>query len=697
MSDKISAEHRSRAAYVYVRQSSAHQVRHHLESKRRQYELAERARSMGFAKTVVLDEDQGRSGSGLEERPGFGQLLNAVCAGEAGAVFALEASRLARNNRDWHHLVDLCALTETLLIDDEGVYDPRLLNDRLLLGLKGTMSEFELGLFRQRARQAFEQKIQRGHVMWEVPVGFMRTEDDRMEKTPDVQVQQALHGVFEKFKQLQSARQTTLWYRDERIPLPVLIPGTSGREVTWRQPGAHRINQILKNPCYAGALAYGRTRGTTEIENGRARKAGRKRLAREEWKVLILDNHPGYISWEQYVSNQDILESNVLIDGDQTGGAPRSGAALLSGLLRCGRCGRGMLVQYAGNGGRVPRYGCQGERVKRGSAACLSLGALRLDRAVCEQVIEALQPAGVRASLQAAEQYSRQGQEKIEALDLALEKANYEVQRARRQYDAVDPENRLVASELERRWEAAMKTADEIDKEIGRLRGERRDVNEEDKRRLFALSADVKSLWNHPDAPVELQKRILRAVLVEVVIENTDDPPEHLLHLHWRGGVHTELHVPRNRSGHHRRVAKPEVSDLVRELSKVCNDEAIVATLNRLGYRTGTGNSWRKHSLWSFRHTHKLPNYKNADEWVTVHQSAEILGVSHTVIKRLIRQQILPAEQIVESAPWIITREDLQLPRVIAQVEAVRKGRQLPTHSPNQSEFPMQIAELDQE
>lgn len=224
---------------------------------------------MGFAKTVIIDEDQGKSGSGLQERPGFGELLTAVCRGDAGAVFALEASRLARNNRDWYHLIDLCALTETLIIDGDGVYDPRELNDRLLLGLKGSMAEFELGLLRQRAREAFEQKIRRGHALWELPVGMVRNEDDRVEKIADRQVQQALDGVFQKFRELGSSRQTTLWYRDEKIPLPEVKPGTTGREIVWRLPNENRVYQILKNPTYAGALAYGKTMGTTVVADAR--------------------------------------------------------------------------------------------------------------------------------------------------------------------------------------------------------------------------------------------------------------------------------------------------------------------------------------------------------------------------------------------------------------------------------------------
>jgi DNA invertase Pin-like site-specific DNA recombinase len=277
MSEKVKAQHLERGAYVYVRQSTPYQVRNNLESKERQYALEGRAQQLGFSKVVVIDEDLGRSGSGIQERPGFGRLLASVCQGLAGAVFALEASRLARNNRDWHHLVDLCALTETLLIDCDGIYDPRQLNDRLVLGLKGTMSEFELGLLRQRAREAFEQKVRRGFALWEVPVGFIRTEEGQIEKTPDRQVQQAVVSVFRKFQQLGSARQATIWFREEQILVPKTKPGTAGQEVTWGVPSSGRIRQMLKNPCYAGTFAYGKTAARTRIEEGRARQSSRYR------------------------------------------------------------------------------------------------------------------------------------------------------------------------------------------------------------------------------------------------------------------------------------------------------------------------------------------------------------------------------------------------------------------------------------
>ena len=297
MTEKIRPDHLRRTAYVYVRQSSAHQVRHHRESRQRQYALADRARALGFAETVVIDEDQGKSGSGKQARSGFGHLLTAVCQGQAGAVFALEASRLARNNRDWYHLIDLCALTDTLILDGDGVYDPRGLNDRLLLGLKGSMAEFELGLLRQRAREAFEQKIQRGHALWELPVGFVRTEEDLVEKIADRQVQEAIASVFRKFREFGSVRQTTLWYHDQRIPLPHVRPGTGSSDIIWQLPTGHRLYQIVKNPIYAGALAYGRTAAKTVVEDQRVRTAStRRRKPPEEWTILIRDKQVSMLS-----------------------------------------------------------------------------------------------------------------------------------------------------------------------------------------------------------------------------------------------------------------------------------------------------------------------------------------------------------------------------------------------------------------
>jgi DNA invertase Pin-like site-specific DNA recombinase len=546
MSDKIRPTHLHRIAYVYVRQSSHHQVRYHHESQRRQYALADRARALGFGQVIIIDEDLGRSGAGLQERPGFGQLLAAVCQGSVGVVVALEASRLARNNRDWHHLVDLCALTETLLMDDDGVYDPRQLNDRLVLGMKGSMAEYELGLMRQRAREAFEQKIRRGHVMWEVPVGIVHTEDQRLEKIADRQVQQALDGVFKKFRELGSARQTMLWYRDAQLPLPEVHPGTAGHDILWQLPSGHRIHQMLTNPCYAGALVYGRTETQTVIEDGRARQSTRRKKPLEQWRIVLLEQHPGYISWDMFLQNQQLLEANRAMPVEAAGGAAKRGPALLSGLLRCGRCGRKLQVVYSGTTGRVPRYVCRGGRVDRGSSSCLTVGGLRVDQAVTAAVLEALQPAGIQAAFLALDRVETAHDTQRQALELALEKARYEVQRARRQYDRVDPDNRLVAGELERRWNDALVRVAEVEAQLATLASRRITLSDEQRHQLLTLGQDLAAVWEHPAASAALKKRILRTVLHEILIDTLQEPPEHILQLHWHGGVHTELRVARN-------------------------------------------------------------------------------------------------------------------------------------------------------
>ena len=678
MSEKIKAHHLERGAYVYVRQSTPHQVRSHLESKERQYALAGRAEQLGFAKVVVIDEDLGRSGGGTQERPGFGRLLASVCQGLAGAVFALEASRLARNNRDWHHLVDLCALTETLLIDSDGIYDPRQLNDRLLLGLKGTMSEFELGLWRQRAREAFEQKVRRGFALWEVPVGFIRTEEGRIEKTPDRQVQQAVASVFQKFQQLGSARQATIWFREEQIPVPQTKPGTAGQDVMWRLPSSGRIRQMLKNPCYAGAFAYGKTAVRIRIEEGRARQSSRYRKPHQEWKVLLIGHHPGYISWEEYLENQQRLEDNVASYEGEASGAAKVGAALLSGLLRCGRCGRKLQVVYSGNRGRVPGYVCRGDRGDRESSRCLAVGSLRLDRAVVQRVLTAIQPAGIEAAVQLSQSIQMEGDEKRKALELALERARYEEKRARRQFDAVEPENRLVASELEARWNGALAQVAEAEARLAAEGKAAEPLSEAQEQELLALSEDLMALWNHPEAPVPLKKRILRTVLTEIIIDQEADPEYHRLRLHWAGGVHTEMRVERNKPGHHRYSAERSVIELVGELSKICSDQTAAAILNRLGYKTGQEKTWNASRVAGLRGYHKIAPFQKQDTWVTQEEAARELQVSNTVVKRLIRERILPAKQVVKFAPWIIEKKDLSLAAVRSQVEAARRGAHRP-------------------
>jgi DNA invertase Pin-like site-specific DNA recombinase len=690
MNEKIRPEHLQRAAYVYIRQSTAHQVRFHLEGQKRQYGLSQRAQELGFTQVVVIDEDLGRSGSGLQERPGFGRLLAAVCQGAVGAVVALEASRLARNNRDWHHLVDLCGLTDTLLIDDDGIYDPKLLNDRLLLGLKGTMSEFELGLFRQRARQAFLQKAKRGCALWEVPVGFVRTAEGQIEKSPDRQVQQAIEAVFGKFNQLGSVRQTVLWFREEQILLPQAQPGSQGQPITWLPATVSRVHQMLRNPCYAGAFVYGRTGTQTRLVEGRAqRRASRHSKSMEQWEVLIREHHPGYLGWEQYLKNRRLMAQNRVQRAGEAGGAARRGAALLSGLLRCGRCGRKLQVRYSGREGQVARYHCRGDR-QPGSDTCLSLGSLRADAAVVAELLAAVEPAGIAAACQASQQTQQQEQEKRRAVELALEKARYEAQRAQRQFDAAEPENRLVTAELEGRWNQALAQVSALE---SRLQALALDpvlaISAEQKQRLGELGRDLKRLWEEPQAPVELKKRLLRTVIEEIVVRAQEEPAEHRLQIHWAGGVHTELRVPRNPRGMHGRMADRSLIELVRELAQVCDDQTIAAVLNRLGFTTGQGNGWRMARVNSFRHTHGIERGEGHPGCVTLQGAARRLQVSDSVVERLIRRGVLPARQVVQYAPWVIQEKHLELPAVQAAVQAAQQGKRMPSALASHPELPI--------
>jgi DNA invertase Pin-like site-specific DNA recombinase len=467
MSEKIQPSHIEREACVYIRQSTMQQVRTRLEGQRRQYDLRERALALGFQRVVVIDEDQGRSGTGSVERPGFGRLLAAVCSGKVGAVLAFEASRLARNNRDWHHLIDLCAMAGTLVIDHDGIYDPSLLNDRLLLGLKGTMSEFEISLLRQRAMEARRQKVGRGLVLTQVPVGYARTEDEGMEKTPDRQIQEAITGIFRKFRELGSVRQVLLWYRDEKLLIPALSRESGHREVIWIEPIYPRIFGLLKNPTYAGVFVWGRNHTRTSIVDGRARKTRGHARPLEQWEVTIPNHHEGYITWEEFMRNQQQIRANAGWNArmGSTNGAVRNGPALLAGLLRCGRCGRALQVAYARSKqhGLLPRYWCAGDRGQQMVRSCLTFAGTRVDQLVAIEVLEALRPLGVQAALDALDHTQNQTDEKRRSLEVALQKARYEASRIERQYQATEPENRLVAAELEKRWNNALTHVTEME------------------------------------------------------------------------------------------------------------------------------------------------------------------------------------------------------------------------------------------
>jgi len=598
-------------------------------------------------------------------------------------VLALDASRLARNNRDWHHLIDLCAMTQTLVIDYDGTYDPTQLNDRLVLGLKGTMSEFEMSLLRQRALESLRHKVRRGKVLTQVPIGFVRTEDDGMELTPDLQVQEAIRTLFSKFRELGSVRQVLLWYHNENLQVPTYQRESGNRAIVWRLPVYARLYTILTNPAYAGVFVYGRRTTRTKVVEGRARKVSRLIKSPEQCDVFIPNHHGGYITLDEFQESQVRIHDNAAMQGrmGSTGsGAPKSGKGLLSGLLRCGKCGRSLNTKYGGNGTN-PRYECPGQRGRYVGGKCLSLGGATMDRAVSAEVLTALQPLGVEAALDAWDRRQESEDQKQHALELALDKGRYEANRAQRQYDATDPANRLVAGELERRWNDGLQKVAGLETRLDMMRQSVKNLSEEDRLQLTKLGEDLDLVWNHPHCPVHLKKRILRTVIREIVVTQDERPTQILMAVHWYGGVHTHLEATRRTQGQHDNGNNLGVIDLVGELATVCSDAAVVAILNRLGYRTGAGNTWTESRVQHLRHTHQIPACPPADErpWLTMTQTAEHFRVSPMVIRRLIAQKLLPARQIVKHAPWVIERKDLDLVVVRKAIWFVHEGFRNPS------------------
>jgi DNA invertase Pin-like site-specific DNA recombinase len=469
MNSKISSAHLGRDAVVYVRQSSPGQVHSHTESKRRQYDLAESARKTGFANVTVIDDDLGRSGSGLTERPGFQKLVAAICGGTVGAVFCIEASRLARNGRDWHHLVDLCALTGTLIIDPDGVHDPRLTNDRLLLGLKGSMSEYELSLLRERGIAARDAKAARGELRFSLPPGYCWNELGKIELDPDERVTETIRLVFRRFRELGSARQVFLWAKLEKLQLPVLRQSAVGNRIAWQLPAYHNVIKLLQHPVYAGAYVFGRKSSETHVVDGRARKGSARSKPMQSWNVLLKDHHPGYITWNEFEENQRMIAENAPMQKRMSRKSARGGRALLGGLVRCGRCGRIMRVFYGMRSGQAHRYQCRGDDSHVGAGLCIGIGGVRVDKAIATQLLEAVSTYAVDAAIRASETRSHADDEVRKALTREAEEASYEASLAERRYEAVDPGKRLVARELEARWNAALERVAELHNRIEHL------------------------------------------------------------------------------------------------------------------------------------------------------------------------------------------------------------------------------------
>ena len=657
---KITAELLLRSAIVYVRQSTAYQVTNNLESQRRQYGLVERARQLGWSEVHVIDDDLGRSGGG-SERPGFEKLLAAICAGSVGAVLSIEASRLARNGRDWHTLLEFCGVVGTLIVDEDGVYDPRSPNDRLLLGMKGTMSEMELSIFRQRSVEARRQKARRGELFLTVAVGYVKTDDDRIEKNPDRRVQDAISLVFAKFAELQTVRQVLVWMRQEQVPIPTI--GQTGQQTEWQLPTYRMLHSIMTNPVYAGAYAFGRRTSHLTIKDGRKRTVRIRHRDLKAWAVLIKDHHDGYISWSEFETNQLLIADNANGRRFMSRGSLRRGEALLPGLFRCARCGRKLYVAYGGTGGATQRYVCRGAFDAMAVASCISFGGMRIDRAIAQEVLSRLQPLGVEAALAAFEGQGQEQLQKRRQVENALEQARFEAARAQRQYDAADPENRLVAGELERRWNERLAIMRMLEDQLAQITAQPVGfIGAEDRERLLTLGADLTLAWNSPSVSIETRKKIIRLLICEIVVDAVEDRLD--LIIHWQGGDHTRLQVKKNKLGQNRWVTNADVTDLVQVLARQMPDQTIAAVLNRSGKSTDRGNSWTRSRVCSLRSKRGIAPYREGERGergeVTLLEAAEALAVSTSTVRRMIDAGMLPANQLCKGAPWIIRHSDLE-------------------------------------
>jgi DNA invertase Pin-like site-specific DNA recombinase len=677
---KITPRHLERSAVVYLRQSTEKQVRHNTESRRLQYALADRARDLGFRKVEVIDSDLGVSAAaGGRRREGFERLLTQVAIGEVGIVFSREVSRLSRTDKDWCRLMEVCHLFDTLIGDDQQVYDLSLTDDQLILGIKGTLSVVELRILRMRMHAGTEAKARRGELVRLLPPGYVHDELGRIVKDPDERVAQAMKSVFETFGRIGSVRQTFLWYRSEQVKLPVNKSRGGRMRLVWQLPTLVFIKSVLQNPVYAGAYVWGRRPTETVLVEGQLRKRQGAPQRAEECRVLIKDHHEGYIDWTRYEEIQRMIGANNTrgAGADEAVGPVREGQGLLAGLLRCGRCGRKLHVRYWGRSGTSARYLCRGT-YGSGGAYCLAFGGTGVDRRFSEELLKVLSPLGVRASVEALQRLEAGRQEKRSVLTRDLQQLEWEAQKAFEQYDQVDARNRLVAGELERRWNESLLAVDEIKSALRELDGERPALSEEERNRILAMGERFGEVWNSPHCPAPVKKRIIRAVVEEIIADW--DESEKLLSftIRWRGGCHTAYQMARPVGGPEQKTDLEDL-EIIRRMALRYGDGEIARVLNVAGRRTGKGNRWNESRVASTRKRYHIEGRRRTirdPEILTKAQAARHCQVSTTTIHRLVEAGVLEMHQVVPWASWEIKRSDLdceQVRSIIARLKRTGK------------------------
>jgi DNA invertase Pin-like site-specific DNA recombinase/predicted DNA-binding transcriptional regulator AlpA len=671
---KVNPSHTARQAFIYVRQSSVSQVEHNRESTARQYALGDRAQQLGWPKDniVIIDDDLGLSGATTNRRSGFARMISEVALGHVGLILGLEVSRLARNNADWYRLLELCGLTDTLIGDADGVYHPALFNDRLLLGLKGTMSEAELHIIRARLDGGIRNKAARGELRRGLPVGLVWGDaDGEVLFHPNAAVVAAIRSVFERFAEFGSARRVWLWLRSEAPSFP-LQDGPDG-QIRWVVPTYTAIHHILTNPVYAGAYTYGKSRSERYVdENGTIRKRIRH-LPIDQWGVLIREHHAGFIDWATFEANQKRLDSNTRPGPHRKGGMVREGSALLQGIGVCGHCGRRLSTHYRGRNS-TPGYHCAGKEIVEGRGLyCLNVGGVALDQAVAHAFLEAVTPAAVEAMKVAVEQALGNHDAALAQWRLEIERLRYDAEKAERRYRAVEPENRLVARGLEADWENKLRDLAHAEADLRRRESlQPVSISPEQLLRLRVLSTDLKQVWYAATTTDRDRKELLRTVLEEVVLNlKRTEGHAHLI-LRWRGGAITTLDVPVPRFRPQGPRTDEDTIDLLRRLAALYPDEVIAGILNRQGRKTAMGERFTANQVGCLRRYRDIPRFQPPaeppnGELVTIRKAAEILGMNTSSIHRWLADGFIQGEQATPGAPWQIRITDQLRSRVVAQ------------------------------